>query len=121
MLDLDRFKKVNDNFGHLFGDIVLKNMSEIILKNIKKTDMFGRYGGEEFLILLPNKSINEGIIISERLREIIEKMTWKHEIIITVSMGVVEKIPNDTLNSLLERADTLLYKAKNNGRNRVEY
>ncbi len=121
MLDLDRFKKVNDNFGHLFGDIVLKNMSEIILKNIKKTDMFGRYGGEEFLILLPNKSINEGIIISERLREIIEKMTWKHEIIITVSMGVVEKIPNDTLNSLLERADTLLYKAKNNGRNRVEH
>lgn len=121
MFDLDRFKKVNDTFGHLFGDLVLKDISKVIQNNIKSTDKFGRYGGEEFLILLPGEKLDEGIIIAERLRQFIEKMTWEYDIIITASMGVIEKMPKDNLNLLLERVDNLLYKAKNNGRNRIEY
>jgi len=121
MFDLDKFKKVNDTFGHLFGDTVLKDVSKVILNNIKTTDIFGRYGGEEFLILLPNTDLDEGIIIAERLRQTIEKMTWKYDTVITVSMGVIKKLPNDTLDLVLGRVDNLLYKAKKNGRNRVEY
>ncbi|MCS5421560.1 MULTISPECIES: sensor domain-containing diguanylate cyclase [Psychrilyobacter] len=121
MFDLDRFKKVNDTFGHLFGDTVLKGVSKAISDNIKTTDIFGRYGGEEFLILLPNTKLDKGIMIGERLRQIIEKMTWEHNTVITVSMGVVKKFPDDTLDLLLGRVDDLLYKAKKNGRNRVEY
>lgn len=121
MFDLDKFKKINDTYGHLFGDTVLKSMSKVILSNIKNTDIFGRYGGEEFLILLPNTKLRDGIIIAERLRGTIEKMTWEHDVIITVSMGVVKKFPNDTLDIVLGKVDNLLYKAKRNGRNRVEY
>ena len=119
MFDLDKFKKVNDTFGHLFGDIVLKGISKVILENIKITDAFGRYGGEEFLILLPNTRLSEGIIIAERLREIIEKLTWEYDIVITVSMGIVENLGNDNLDIILERVDKLLYKSKKNGRNRI--
>ncbi len=121
MFDLDKFKKVNDTFGHLFGDIVLKNISKVILENIKTTDAFGRYGGEEFLILLPNTRLSKGIIIAERLRKTIEKLTWEYDIVITVSMGVIENLKNDNLDTTLEKVDNLLYKAKNNGRNRIEY
>ena len=121
MFDLDKFKKVNDTFGHLFGDVVLKDISKVILENIKATDAFGRYGGEEFLILLPNTELPEGIIIAERLRKTIEKLTWEYDTVITASMGVVENLKNDNLDIVLEKVDNLLYKAKNNGRNRVEY
>ncbi|UUV17958.1 sensor domain-containing diguanylate cyclase [Fusobacteria bacterium ZRK30] len=121
MFDFDNFKKINDTFGHLFGDTVLKEVSKVILSNVKNTDIFGRYGGEEFLILLPDTQLREGIIIAERLRVTIEKMTWEYDTIITVSMGVVKKLPNDTLDLILGRVDNLLYRAKKNGRNRVEY
>ena len=121
MFDLDKFKKINDTFGHLFGDTVLKDISKAISSNIKATDIFGRYGGEEFLILLPNTKLREGVIIAERLRMTIEKMTWKYDTVITVSMGVVKNLPNDTLDLVLGRVDNLLYRAKKNGRNRVEH
>ncbi|UUV20016.1 sensor domain-containing diguanylate cyclase (plasmid) [Fusobacteria bacterium ZRK30] len=121
MFDLDKFKKVNDTFGHLFGDAVLKDISKVILKDIKSTDVFGRYGGEEFLILLPNTGLPEGTIIAERLRKNIEKLTWEYDIVITISVGVVKNLKNDNLDIILERVDNLLYKAKHNGRNRVEY
>ena len=120
MFDLDKFKKVNDTFGHLFGDLVLKEVSKVVSSNIKTTDIFGRYGGEEFLVLLPNTQLKEGVLIAERLRKSIEKMTWKYDILITVSIGVIKKLPNDNLDLILERVDNLLYKAKRNGRNRIE-
>jgi len=121
MFDLDNFKKVNDTYGHLFGDTVLKGVSKAILNNIKITDIFGRYGGEEFLILLPNTKLDKGIMIAERLRQTVEKITWEHNTVITTSLGVVKGCPNDTLDLVLKRVDDLLYKAKKNGKNRVEY
>ncbi|MGB6128004.1 MAG: sensor domain-containing diguanylate cyclase [Psychrilyobacter sp.] len=121
MFDLDKFKKLNDKFGHLFGDEVLKGVCKEVSKNIKKTDKFGRYGGEEFLIIFPNTSFSEGIEAAERLRQKIEDMKWENDVVVTVSMGVIRNMRADTLNLSLERVDNLLYKAKNNGRNRIEY
>ncbi|MCS5420687.1 MULTISPECIES: sensor domain-containing diguanylate cyclase [Psychrilyobacter] len=121
MLDLDKFKRLNDKFGHLFGDEVLREVCKIISYNIKDTDKFGRYGGEEFLILLPDTVLSEGIIIAQRLRKKIEEMKWKNDVVVTASMGVIRNMKADTLDLTLERVDNLLYKAKNNGRNRVEY
>jgi len=120
MFDLDKFKRLNDRFGHLFGDEVLREMCKKVLKNIKDTDKFGRYGGEEFLIILPDTSFSEGIAVADRLRQKIEKMTWKNDVVVTVSMGVIRNMKADTLDISLERVDNLLYKAKNNGRNRIE-
>lgn len=121
MLDLDKFKYINDTFGHLFGDVVLEKMSSIILKNIKPNDYLGRYGGEEFLILLPNITLSEGVLIAERLRKLIEDTEWEYDITVTFSAGIVKYLKNETLKATLNRVDKLMYKAKKNGRNRIEY
>lgn len=121
MFDLDKFKRLNDKFGHLFGDEVLREVCKKVSNNIKDTDKFGRYGGEEFLIILPNTAFSEGIVVADRLRKEIEEMKWKNDVVVTVSMGVIRNMKADTLDLSLERVDNLLYKAKNNGRNRVEY
>jgi diguanylate cyclase (GGDEF)-like protein len=120
MFDLDKFKRVNDNYGHLFGDEVLRGVTKAINENLRGSDILGRYGGEEFLILLPNTELDEGIETAERLRIIVEKLVWDIDITITISMGVIRNLPKDNLDLSLERVDNLLYKAKNNGRNRVE-
>jgi len=121
MFDLDKFKRLNDRFGHLFGDEVLREVCKKVSNNIKDTDKFGRYGGEEFLIILPGTGFSEGILVAERLRGKIEEMTWEKDIVVTVSMGVIRNMKADTLDISLERVDNLLYKAKNNGRNRIEF
>lgn len=121
MFDLDKFKRLNDQFGHLFGDEVLREVCKMVSYNIKDLDKIGRYGGEEFLVLLPNTKLSEGIVIAERLRKKIEEMTWKNDIVVTVSMGVIKNMKADTLDMSLERVDNLLYRAKNNGRNRIEH
>jgi len=121
MFDLDKFKRLNDRFGHLFGDEVLREVCKKVSNNIKDTDKFGRYGGEEFLIILPDTGFTEGIAVADRLREKIEQMTWEKDVVVTVSMGVIRNMKADTLDISLERVDNLLYKAKNNGRNRIEF
>ena len=121
MFDLDRFKRINDKFGHLFGDEVLRSVCKKVRNNIKDTDKFGRYGGEEFLIILPDTEFSEGIAVADRLRKKIEEMIWENDVVVTVSMGVIRNMKADTLDISLERVDNLLYKAKNNGRNRVEF
>lgn len=120
MFDLDRFKRLNDSYGHLFGDQVLKKICKVISGDIKKIDKFGRYGGEEFLILLPDTKLKEGSSIANRLRQKVESLKWKDDVVVTISMGVIGNVKNDTLDLALERVDKLLYKAKDNGRNKVE-
>jgi diguanylate cyclase (GGDEF)-like protein len=120
MFDLDKFKRLNDKFGHQFGDTVLKEVCSVLSKNISKNDKFGRYGGEEFLILLPKTELADGIKISEKLRKLVEEIKWEEEVQVTISMGVVRSMKNESLDIVLNRVDNLLYKAKDNGRNRVE-
>ncbi len=125
MLDVDHFKNFNDNFGHAAGDRVLKATAEVIASKLRPTDMSARYGGEEFCIILPGTPLQGGVVAANRLRETIEKTTvvcnnGKTLPTVTVSLGLACLSEDEDETSLLSRADSALYKAKSNGRNRVE-
>ncbi len=124
MIDLDFFKQVNDTYGHLAGDTVLKTVSGIVKENFRKDDVIGRYGGEEIVVLLENVSPDRGFDAAEKLREMIENTPVSHQgstINITVSIGVAYSPSGEvhSLEDMLAQADLALYKAKNNGRNRM--
>ncbi len=124
MIDIDHFKKINDTYGHDAGDMVLKSLVKTIKGSLRKGDVIYRYGGEEFIILLPRTPLKEAIKVAEKLREKIMyiRVPYKNKIItFTASFGVTQVKDSDNLNTLIKRADKALYKAKNNGRNRVEY
>lgn len=119
--DLDHFKKVNDNYGHLVGDEILEEITNIVSKANRSADIFARYGGEEFIILTPETDISGALIHAERLRNAIEKYEFKTIGHLTSSFGVTEfNAEKDTIETLLDRADKALYLAKEDGRNRVE-
>ena len=119
--DLDRFKEVNDEYGHLVGDEVLKRVAEIVEKANRNADIFARYGGEEFIILAPATDIAGARVHAERLRNDIEHYRFSEISHLTCSFGVAEYKPDaDDVMSLFKRADTALYNAKKLGRNRVE-
>jgi len=121
LIDIDFFKKVNDLCGHLGGDEVLKNVASEIKNNIRNMDLFGRFGGEEFILLLPETDLELALLCAERLRKAVESITFpKVGHPITVSIGVGQYSIGETLDDILDRVDKALYKAKNNGRNRVE-
>lgn len=123
MLDIDHFKHVNDTYGHLAGDHVLMSVAQAIQQSLRPSDMPVRYGGEEFSVFLPGTSTDNAKIIAERLRKNVEKMEIKTPggliIKVTISIGFTERMENDTVQSIIERADQALYHAKENGRNRV--
>ncbi|GAB6146957.1 histidine kinase N-terminal 7TM domain-containing diguanylate cyclase [Desulfocicer niacini] len=125
MFDIDYFKNVNDTWGHQCGDQVLKQFAITILANIRKIDYFGRFGGEEFIMIMPKSNRNVATDIAERLRQIVEKMILNIDgniIKITVSIGISGRWNNEniSIDSLIKYADNALYVAKQNGRNRVE-
>ena len=119
--DLDRFKEINDEYGHLVGDEVLKEVAEVVQNANRNADIFARYGGEEFIILAPATDTAGARIHAERLRRDIESHRFKTINQLTCSFGVAEYQPDrDDVISLFKRADTALYNAKRYGRNRVE-
>lgn len=124
MLDIDHFKDVNDTYGHSVGDQVLMTLARRCRTNIRHVDILGRYGGEEFAILLPETDLFTASEIAERIRRSIadEPFQTDHDLVrVTVSLGVTRALPETTsLQALLERADVALYRAKAEGRNRVE-
>ena len=119
MFDLDNFKHLNDTLGHVQGDLCLKTLASIARDCIRDSDSLGRYGGDEFLIVLPKSSLSTAITIAERFRDNIDKKTQPH---FTVSIGLAT-YPEDgkTLKSLLDVADKGLYLSKEKGRNKVSY
>ena len=120
MLDLDRFKVVNDTYGHGTGDEVLKDIAALMSRICRKSDLAGRWGGEEFVILLPKTEVKNGVEIAERLRAEVEAHTFPEGGSVTISLGVASATTEDSLQDLVHRADSLLSKAKQGGRNRVE-
>lgn len=121
MIDIDHFKKVNDNYGHQCGDEVLKLASNIIKRNIRQSDAFIRFGGEEFAVIMPNTDVAEGLIIAERIREAIDQtdFTYNNEHIhFTISIGV-SIYGGEDVEHFIEKTDNALYKAKENGRNQI--
>lgn len=123
MLDLDLFKVLNDTYGHLGGDKVLVETSTLINELLRMGDLFGRYGGEEFAVILPNTLLEGAKNVAERIRKTIENHDIKYQethIKVTVSIGVAVMDSHDTrYEDLISRADIALYKAKNSGRNQV--
>ena len=120
LLDIDDFKMVNDNYGHLIGDDVLINISNILLKYTRKTDSVGRWGGEEFIIICPKTNLEEASKLAENLRDKISKYKFDKVGNKTASFGVVCHKEDDNLNELLARVDDAMYLAKSKGKNRVE-
>jgi diguanylate cyclase (GGDEF)-like protein len=121
MVDIDKFKKINDTYGHMVGDEVLKKLAKILVKNIRKTDIASRWVGEEFLILLSETDLEQAIEVAEKIRKTIEKESFPKDIRITVSIGVDSVENHEHIKDLLILVDEKLYKAKESGRNRVEY
>lgn len=119
IVDIDHFKLVNDNYGHNVGDDVLKEIANLISNNIKKLDIFARWGGEEFVILLPNNNLDAAIKLAEKLRLLVEEDNFSIVGKVTISLGVTTYNINETKTEFFERTDKALYKAKTSGRNRV--
>jgi len=124
LFDIDDFKKCNDNYGHLFGDAVLKEIALRIQQAVRRTDIVARYGGEEFIIIMPQTTLDGAYIQAERIRKIIKEKPFEHmgkKINITISGGVAEVVQNEVLSveDLLRIADQCLYRAKREGKNKV--
>jgi len=125
MIDVDKFKAFNDMEGHLYGDEALRKVAQLLTSNLRRTDSLGRYGGEEFIVLLPETHPKEGIEICQRLRSEVEKGVFqgkKDPAYLTISLGVAS-FPDHgkTMDEMIKAADGSLYEAKESGRNRVNY
>jgi diguanylate cyclase (GGDEF)-like protein/PAS domain S-box-containing protein len=120
MFDIDHFKSINDTYGHLVGDAVLKEIAGLVAANIRNVDVFARWGGEEFVILSPDSSMKAVSQVAEKLRQLIEVSSFSSPCKVTVSFGLAEFQEDDVASSFLNRADAALYRAKSFGRNRVE-
>jgi diguanylate cyclase (GGDEF)-like protein len=121
LMDLDNFKWINDTFGHDFGDKVLEQVSATLKSCLREKDLVGRYGGEEFLVILPDAHLKKAQMVAQRIRERIQSYRWEYAgIRITISGGLVQ-YAGESAKSLLKRADELLYQAKDRGRNRMEH
>nr|WP_158301039.1 diguanylate cyclase [Sulfurimonas denitrificans] len=119
MIDIDHFKEVNDKYGHQVGDEVILSLVDIISKNIRESDIFGRWGGEEFIILLPETNLNQATIVAQNIRKKVQEYRFDKVGQKTISLGVSEFNSNDDSTVFIKRVDDALYKAKATGRNRV--
>jgi len=125
MADIDHFKRINDNYGHLFGDKVIRALAQILKQSVKGSDTAARYGGEEFIILLPNTALQGALCVAEKIRHSVEnsriRRTDNNQELaqLTISIGVASYIPGETTHRFIERADDALYRSKESGRNRV--
>lgn len=119
IIDIDHFKNINDTYGHQVGDKVLQEVTQLISKNIRATDSLGRWGGEEFLMLLPKTDYDYALNFAQKIRKLIDDSVFNSVEHLTISIGVTEFQTGDNEKTLLERADKALYEAKNSGRNKV--
>jgi diguanylate cyclase (GGDEF)-like protein len=120
LIDVDNFKTINDTYGHMYGDYVLERISKTIISSLRKEDLVGRFGGDEFLIILPDTNREEGHAIMERVRQKILELKWETDLVVTISGGVIE-IDDDKSACLLTKLDQLLYRAKHKSKNMIEY
>ncbi|WP_457622229.1 GGDEF domain-containing protein [Persephonella sp.] len=120
IMDIDDFKKINDTYGHNVGDKVLKKIVDVIKDNIRKKDIFVRWGGEEFIIFFPETDIEQARVVTEKIRKLIEGLRFEEGFKVTISIGLTKLEKGEFLVEAIKRADKALYKAKRNNKNRVE-
>ncbi|MGL4315627.1 MAG: GGDEF domain-containing protein, partial [Pseudomonas sp.] len=118
--DLDHFKQINDLYGHEAGDKVLYNLARLADKHLRESDSLGRWGGEEFLILMPHTDLQQAQQLAEKLRALIVSSPLLEQQVVSASFGVAQLAPGEALRDLVRSADSALYQAKSLGRNRVE-
>ena len=124
MVDIDRFKSINDTYGHNTGDTVIKRVSQILSEEIRKQDIVGRWGGEEFILLVPSSNKDQAHNIAERARTRLDKESFgdpDQSIHVTASFGISHGASDVPLSDLIAVADAALYEAKKRGRNQVSY
>ena len=121
IMDIDKFKHINDEYGHNIGDLVLKTLADVIKENIRETDCFARWGGEEFVLLLPETEQKGAIALAEKIRNAVEKKNFNLASNVTISIGVSTYKKGEALESIYSRADKALYASKEQGRNRVTF
>lgn len=123
MLDIDKFKRVNDQHGHIVGDAVIRDITAVIKDQIRGSDFAGRYGGEEFIVMLPETPLDKAVVLAEKLRAHVAKLTVEAEGVtlnnLTISIGVAEFKEGDSATDIIGRSDKGLYTAKESGRNQV--
>lgn len=120
LIDIDYFKRINDTYGHLTGDVILKEIAKILSVCSRDSDIVARWGGEEFIIMLPHTNIEQAYIVAEKLRATVENHKFEKDLRITCSIGISQYHKIESKENLFQRVDDALYKAKNNGRNRIE-
>ena len=119
-MDLDHFKRINDQYGHDAGDEVLKRFAALIRGEVRSSDKLVRWGGEEFLLLCPETDVPQALRMLDKLRAVLAGQAWPHGLSVTSSFGVASLKPDEDVGAAIKRADEALYRAKSNGRNRVE-
>ncbi len=120
LIDIDLFKRVNDSHGHEKGDFVLNKLAVTLKNKLREHDCFARWGGEEFILILPETNLEQGVLIAEKLRRAIQYIDFEDDLFITCSLGVAEYSHDESIDTFFSRTDKALYKAKDLGRNRVE-
>lgn len=125
LADIDHFKRINDTYGHVLGDKVIRAVAQAITLNTKGSDLAARYGGEEFAVFLPETSVHDGAMLADKIRAAVARCKIHYpsqaKVIdgVTISIGITQALPGESLEALVERADGALYKSKQNGRNQV--
>ena len=120
MLDIDHFKPVNDTYGHSVGDQILKTLVDLVSSYLREVDILVRWGGEEFVVLVPDTNISGACSLAERLRDRVSRQTFSKGVNLTISIGIAQYLNEDSMDSLINRVDQQMYRAKRNGRNRIE-
>jgi diguanylate cyclase (GGDEF)-like protein len=118
LFDIDDFKRLNDSYGHQFGDVVLVSIAQSVRDSLRDSDVPGRYGGEEFLIILPEEELEKAAYVAERICDGVKSLSWDNGCTVTISCGVSE-LKGDRPEELVRRADISMYEAKHLGKNRV--
>ncbi|NLI52784.1 MAG: GGDEF domain-containing protein [Clostridiales bacterium] len=120
-VDVDNLKRINDDFGHAMGDIVLKSLAELMQRQLRNSDTIARWGGDEFVLLLPNVSLKNAVLLLDRVKHAIEQIDFQNGCVVSCSYGVVEMGAESTYQQMLGDADKLMYRSKKNGKGNISY
>ncbi|MBA4348051.1 MAG: hypothetical protein C0413_04285 [Clostridiales bacterium] len=120
-VDVDDLKRINDRYGHVIGDIALKEIATLMKKQLRNSDTIARWGGDEFVLLLPNVTLRNALLLLDRVKTAVNQLVIEGIVTVSCSFGVVQMGPESTYSEMLSQADALMYQAKRNGKGRISF